>query len=222
MIIEYNPNNRRILKGRKKEAERIFNKLPYRYCFISGSFLFKKNYKDIDVFVITRSKKRIKLENKKMNVQIIDFNNLSSLFYHSVKKSCLAKNILPERELKVSVSEYWEIINETMADIKNKKMNFSKEIRALILYTFYLNTNKVMDSFDLIKASNRLNTIKKVEDYIKKNAPTGISKNVNQSYIERFFYTAASQYKDLFEYAGMKDMYNLTHLIIKNGNPHTI
>jgi len=222
MIIIYNPENRRILKERAKEAEKIFNELPYRYCFITGSFLFSKKYNDIDVFVITRSKKRVKLKNKKINLQFIDFNDLSSLFYHSIKKCCLAKNIMPERNIKVSVKEYWEIVNETLADVKNMKKGFAKEIRNLLVYTEFLNFDIILDSFDVIKKSKKLDTINKVQNYVNNNVANGIVKKVNQSYIKRFFYTQASIYKGMFEYKGMKEMYALTHAIIKNGNANTI
>ena len=38
MIIK--EGNKRVVKGRDKLAEKIFNKIPYRYCFITGSFLY--------------------------------------------------------------------------------------------------------------------------------------------------------------------------------------
>ena len=59
MIIKY--GIKEVAEEREKKAEKILNSLPYRYCFIAGSFLFKEKYKDIDVFVITRSKKEVKL-----------------------------------------------------------------------------------------------------------------------------------------------------------------
>jgi len=222
MIITYNPQNRKILKGRKEKAEEIFDELPYRYCFISGSFLFSNDYKDIDVFVITRSNKKVHLEDEKINVQVIDFNDLYSLFYHSVKKTCLAKNILPEKDLKTSIKEYWDIVNESLADARNKKKNFSKQIRSLILYTHYLVEDEILDSYDLIRISRKLNTVKKIENYMEENAPKGIARNSKKSYIQRFFYSFASRYKDLLDYKGMEKMYDLTHKIIEYGNKQAV
>ena len=82
-MIIYNPDNEKIIAQRLKQAEDILNKIPAKYCFISGSFLYKENYKDIDVFIISRSKKKFKSENKKTKITVIDFNDLYSLFYHS-------------------------------------------------------------------------------------------------------------------------------------------
>src|SRR3989344_1519706 len=119
MIIAYGEN--KILKERKSEAEKVLKSIPYRCCFITGSFLFKEKYKDIDVFVITRSKKIAKLANKKIKIQKMDFNDLYSLFYHASSKCCLAKNILPEKPLKVTISDFWDVINEAVPSIFNEK-----------------------------------------------------------------------------------------------------
>ena len=54
----YNPQH--ILTKRIPEAEAILKDIPAKYCFISGSFLYKENYADIDVFVISRSEKTLK------------------------------------------------------------------------------------------------------------------------------------------------------------------
>src|SRR3989304_4253913 len=120
-MIIYNPNNEEILKERIAEARQILDAVPAKYCFISGSFLYKRTYRDIDIFVITRSKKEIKLKNKKINVTKIDFNDLYSLFYHSVSKSCIAKNILPKKPLKITIVDYWDVINEAIPTIINQK-----------------------------------------------------------------------------------------------------
>ena len=87
-MIIYNLRNKQFLKEHLKEAETILAQIPAKYCFITGSFLYKEKYKDIDVFVITRSKEDIIVKNKKVKITIIDFNDLYSPFYHSISKSC--------------------------------------------------------------------------------------------------------------------------------------
>ena len=71
-MIIYNPEN--MIQDRIKQAGTILENMPYRYCFITGSFLFKENYKDVDIFAITRSKKKLK---KGIKLTIIDFENIS-------------------------------------------------------------------------------------------------------------------------------------------------
>ena len=45
-MIIYNPHNTIILELRIKEAEELLAQIPAQYCFITGSFLYKKKYRD--------------------------------------------------------------------------------------------------------------------------------------------------------------------------------
>ncbi len=206
--------SRKILEKRKKQAEEIFKDLPYRYCFITGSFLFKKKYRDIDVFVITRSKKEVKLKNKKIKITKIDFNDLYSLFYHSISKYCLAKNILPEKPLKVTMADYWGIINEAIPAVFNQKNDFKKEIRFLILYTEYFESHKILDTYELAMKINSFKTYKEVLNYVNKRVLKTIKQRLHKSYIKRFFYTSAGLYRDVLDYPSTKFLYNLSHEVI--------
>ena len=105
-MIIYNPHNQILIQERIKQAEHILQQISAKYCFITGSFLYKEKYKDIDIFIISRTKKEIKINNPKVNITILDFNDLHSIFYHSLSKSCIAKNILPQKPLKVTLADY--------------------------------------------------------------------------------------------------------------------
>ncbi len=213
MIIKY--GNKSTIKGREELAERIFNKIPYRYCFITGSFLYKEKYKDIDIFVITRSKKKVKKIDKKTNITFLDFNDLYSLFYHSISKYCIAKNILPKKPIKITMAGYWDIVNEAIPSIFNEKNKFHKYIRDLVLYTEYLNKNKILDSFELKEKIAKFKNYKDILEYIDKFLPLNIRNKAEKSYIKRFFYSQAGFYKKNFEIAGQKYLYDKVHNIIK-------
>ena len=118
----YNPDN--IKPERINQTEAILKHIPVKHCFISGSFLCKEKYKDIDVFVVSRTQKKIKVNNKKVKITIIDFNDLYSLFYHSISKSCIAKNAIPKRPLKVTLADYWQVLNEAVPTILNQKNKY--------------------------------------------------------------------------------------------------
>lgn len=212
MIIKY--GEKPIIKEREKQAEKIFEKLPYRYCFITGSFLYEKNYNDIDVFVITRSKKKIELKNK-TTIQTLDFNDLHSLFYHSSSKYCIAKNILPKKELKVTIADYWDVVNEAVTAIFNNKKEFKKKIRTLILYTEYLKDNKILDSKDIKEKIEQFKDYKEVLEYIKNNIILIIHKKTNKSYIKRFFYTQSGFYKEHINFKGIEWLYNISKEIAR-------
>jgi hypothetical protein len=209
-MIIYSPDN--MIPERIKEAEKILETLPYRYCFITGTFLYNKNYKDIDVFAITRSKKKSVTE-KGIKLSIIDFNELHSLFYHSISKMCVAKEVLPKKDLRATVADYWGIINETVPTLINEKENFRKAIRSLILYTEYLEHNKILDSFELRTMIHSFKTYEAVMEYIKVHAPIAIKNRAKEGYIKRFFYTQAGFHKQHIEYAGQKHLYDISHAI---------
>ncbi len=228
-MIIYNPHNETLFNERLKEAEELLAQIPTKYCFITGSFLYKEKYKDIDIFVVTRSKKEITLKNKmhkgqshlacqkskrflsKVKITTIDFNDLHSLFYHSVSKSCIAKNILPTKQLKVTLSDYWHVINEAIPTLLNQKDKFHKDIRFLVLYTEYFKTSEILDTFQLNERINFFKNYHEIMDYVKRELPGIINKYAKPSYVKRFFYTQAAYYKKLKEYAAQSFLYELTH-----------
>jgi len=214
-MIIYNPHNTQLINERAKEAEELLAKIPAKYSFITGSFLYKEKYQDIDIFVITRSKKEIKARDNKIKITILDFNNLYSLFYHSVSKSCVAKNILPKKPLKVTLSDYWHVVNEAIPTLLNQKDKFHKNVRFLILYTEYFKTGEILDTFQLNQKTYSFKDYNKVMEYIKQELPLIINKHAKPSYIKRFFYTQAGYYKELQEYGAQRFLYELTHKVAR-------
>lgn len=217
-MIIYNPHNNKIISERISQAEKLLNQIPAKYCFITGSFLYEENYKDIDIFVVSRTKKKIQINNKKAKITIIDFNDLYSLFYHSISKSCIAKNILPQKILKVTVSDYWQVINEAIPTLLNQKNRFHKSVRFLALYTEYFKNKKILDTFQLNKKIKQFKNYKEILSYIKKNVPGIMNTKTKKSYLKRFFYTQAGYYKDLCDYSAQSFLYNLTHSITRGSN----
>ncbi len=210
-MIIYNPHNKELLNERIQEAEELLAQIPAKYSFITGSFLYKENYQDIDVFVVSRSKKEIKTRNKKARITRIDFNDLYSLFYHSVSKSCVAKNFLLHKPLKVTLSDYWHVVNEAIPILLNEKDTFHKNVRFLILYTEYFKNGEILDTFQLNEKINSFQDYNEVMEYVKQEVPAIISKHAKPSYAKRFFYTQAGYYKKLLEYQAQSFLYELTH-----------
>ncbi len=218
-MIIYNPHNEKLLNERIKEAEGLLNQIPAKYCFITGSFLYKEKYKDIDVFIVSRSKKEITLKNKKVKITFIDFNDLYSLFYHSISKSCVTKNFLPHKLLKATLSDYWHVVNEAIPTLLNEKDTFHKNVRFLILYTEYFKSGEILDTFQLNEKINSFQNYNEVMGYIKQELPIIINKHAKPSYAKRFFYTQAGYYKKLLEYKAQSFLYELTHAVVR-GNVH--
>jgi hypothetical protein len=214
-MIVYNPQNERIIARRMEQAEKILGKIPAKHCFISGSFLFKENYNDIDIFVISRRKKKFTIDEKKANIMMIDFNDLYSLFYHTISKSCISKNILPTKPLKVTISDYWHVINEAVPTILNQKNKYHKDIRFLMLYTEYFKTGQILDTFQLNDKIEKIKNYKEILEYVSEEVPKIMKKNMKETYIKRFFYTQAGFYRDSREYESQNYLYNLSHTITR-------
>ena len=214
-MIIYNPHDEALMEERMIEAERLLQQIPARYCFITGSFLHKKDYKDIDIFVISRSKKDFSVDDKKAKITVIDFNGLHSLFYHSISKSCIAKSLLPTKPLKTTMSDYWNVINEAVPTIMNRKDRYHKDVRFLVLYTEYFRNRAILDSFQLDKKIKGFKDHQDILQYIRDNAPEAMKKNTRISYIRRFFYTQAGYYRGLKEYAAQSFLYALAHSITR-------
>ncbi len=214
-MIIYNPCDIPIISKRVKAAQSLLDGISTKHCFITGSFIHKQKYRDIDIFVITRSKKKIQLNNKKAKITVIDFNDLHSLFYHSISKSSIAKDILPKKPLKVTISDYWQVINEAVPTLLNQKNKYHKDVRFLILYTEYFKNNLILDTSQLDKKIESFTSYKEILDYVNKNVPLIMKKHRKKSYLKRFFYTQAGFYKDLQNYTAQSFLYKLTHLITR-------
>ena len=212
-MIIYNPYNEKMIVKRILESERLLGQIPAKHCFITGSFLYKEKYNDIDLFAITRRKKEIVVDNKKAKITLIDFNDLHSLFYHSISKSCVSKNILPTKDLKVTIAEYGHVVNEAIPTIINQKNKYKKEVRFLILYTEYFKTSNILDTFQLNQRIKQFKNYKEILEYVKEEVPKAIKNKIKKSYLKRFFYTKAAFYKDSLEYEAQNYLYGLTHEI---------
>ena len=63
-------DSQNMIPKRIKIAEELLNQIPAKHCFITGSFLYKEKFKDIDIFIISRSKKKFTLNYKKVKITI--------------------------------------------------------------------------------------------------------------------------------------------------------
>ena len=214
-MIIYNPQDAPLRKERISAATALLEQIPSKHCFITGSFLYRAKYRDIDIFVVSRTKKRLAVKEQRANITMIDFNALHSLFYHSIAKSCIAKGILPSRPLKVTLADYWEVIAAAVPMLLNQKNAYRKEVRFLILYTEYFRTGKVLDSFQLDQKIRSFGNYRDILSYIGENTPKIMLRNGTRSYLMRFFYTQAGTYRDLRGYAAQDFLYNLAHQVTR-------
>ena len=216
-MIIYNPHDKVLDASRLKQAEAILSSIPAKHCFITGSFLHKERYNDIDVFVISRSKKEIAVKDKKVKVTVVDFNSMHSLFFHSISKSCVSKSILPRKDLKVTLADYWGVVNEAVPSLLNRKKGFEKVVRFLVLYTEYLRSGEILDTFELDKKVSSFKGYGDVLDYVRKEVPGIVRKMSTGSYARRFFYTQAGYYKGSRDYDAQAFLLGLACEVARSG-----
>ena len=119
--------------------------------------------------------------------------------------------MLTQKPLKVTLSDYWAVINEAIPTLLNQKDLFHKNIRFLVLYTEYFKTKNVLDTFELDRKIRSFKDCKEVFEYVKLELPKIIKDYAKPSYAKRFFYTQAAYYKDLREYEAQNFLYELAH-----------
>jgi regulator of sirC expression with transglutaminase-like and TPR domain len=117
--------------------------------------------------------------------------------------------------MKVTVADYWNIINESVPEILNNKKDFKKKIRYLLLYTEYFRNKRVLGTSELDRGIKMFKDYHRVLDYVQNEVPKSIPKEIHGNYLKRYFYTWAGFYKDNKEYEAQKFLYHLCHSIIK-------
>ena len=123
--------------------------------------------------------------------------------------------MLPEKPLKVTVADYWGVINEAIPTILNQKNKFHKDIRFLVLYTEYFKNSIILDTYELRERIMRFRGYKEILEYAMQEVPYAVNQKIHKGYIKRFFYTQAGFYKDMLSYKSQRYLYDLSHDIIK-------
>jgi predicted nucleotidyltransferase len=146
-----------MIPERVKEAKEILKKLNKK-AFISGSFLYTKNYNDIDIFIVGKRRKQrhdgnkhfIYINEKKLRHPIFFSCLLYSVATFSAEK---IEPIIKRPDYSGLVTGYEMAINEILDD------DDQKMVRDL-LFEYHLQIkDEVLDSFSLHK---ELNTIKRI------------------------------------------------------------
>lgn len=148
-----------MLPERKKNAIKIFKQIERNHknqkILIFGSFLYSKNYQDIDIFILSRYQKEDYRKGK------LHFNYFSpevenSLFFLSLSKICIANFNLDflfvkeKIDLNLLVSKYQEVIK----DCADKKFSWLKiDLRDFILFCYYAGSRIVLSSKELKQIS---------------------------------------------------------------------
>lgn len=177
---EYYINGKNMLPERIEKSKEILNNIKEN-AFISGSFLFKKNYNDIDIFII--SKKRKQFSKGKFHYNFITEKDLDKPMIASAALYCISNFEMPI--IKVERKRYG-MENTLMAYQIALSEHIEKEgfktLKNLIMEYNIVVKNKILDSYELHK---KYQNISKSSDFIEK---------INQITKELLFFSYSNRY----------------------------
>jgi hypothetical protein len=145
-------------KNRLSEAQIILKKLEKQHknkkIMISGSFLFSKNYKDIDVFIFSKYKKQDIIKNN-LHITYLIESSVDSLFFNSLRMLSISNFHHAQTDIKLSVKDllqtYELLINEILSH-----EDYKKNLRNFLLQSQHLN-GILLNPLQLHVLSNSLN-----------------------------------------------------------------
>ncbi len=157
------------LKLAKKYLKKNSRKFKNKHVLISGSFLYKEKYNDIDVFVITKYEKEDYKENN-FHINYLTEDVYSSLFFASLKKLCISNKEIKNNEIKekVNLDTFISIYQELFNDLDKKHPASKFTLREFLLQAAFLSKSPIPNSKEL----------KLQLDSIKKNKPKEIIKKI--------------------------------------------
>jgi hypothetical protein len=171
--------NTEIIPKRIKIAEKILNSITCS-AFISGSFLFNKEYNDIDVFIISKkqNKKKVKeiigIDNNKLHYTYISKKDLLDPIIHGAAKSSISNFYINNDydKPKLGLFDYINLFQEIGLLIIQKKED-EKDIRNIMLHYLLIKNNSPPCSKEIYSKSkvffklNQKNKLIKLKQMLK-------------------------------------------------------
>lgn len=136
---------------RIEEAKEIIKSFKGEKVFIAGSFLFSKNYNDIDIFIL-RKKGYKEVIKDKFHIVYLTEKKLSEAFFQSTAMISISNfNTVRKYNYKIPfLHEIMSLYHESYIQIKNK--DIKKEAVREIIFKYNLFVNKrLLDPLDLKK-----------------------------------------------------------------------
>jgi len=166
---EFYINGKEMINARIIKAKEILNGLKGKKAFISGSFLFKEKYNDIDIYVI--SKKRKQYHKEKKHFIFITEEDLKKPIYISALKYSVSNFLTSDIEPIIKRPQFDDLImtyEGTIIEILDN--DDQKELRELIFEYYIQVKNKILDSFELASKFTQIKdkAVKEKINYVNK------------------------------------------------------
>ena len=147
-----------ILPSRLEEAKKLIDRYSVKYgkVFVSGSFLFSKEYRDIDIFVIREKGYKEVVENNAHMIFLAE-KRLSNPVFRSISLISVSNFMIPRKIIKKRpslpelMSTYHESIIETMRNEKKPEA-----VRNLIFYHNLFCKDRLINPKELKENSEKI------------------------------------------------------------------
>ncbi|HLC96960.1 MAG TPA: hypothetical protein VJH97_06590 [Candidatus Nanoarchaeia archaeon] len=177
---EYFINGRnKIIPQRLEEAKKIINEYSKRYdrVFISGSFLFAKEYGDIDIFIVRDRKYDEKWEDKR-HIVFVTEKRLTRPVFQSAAMISIANFIIPSKmkELPIKLGEFMSSYHEAIIEIDS---DYDRDLARYIVFTYYLRIKKrLLDGSELSAINKSID-----QDDVDRMVKETLTKYFSRSYL---------------------------------------
>lgn len=148
-----------ILEERLNDAIVILQKMASKHkgkkVMISGSFLFKKNYNDIDVFVFTKYDKA-DYKKGKLHINYLPESSLESLFFASISSISISNFAYSKKTIfNVTTSDVIKSYENVVYMLETKQLNI-QDVRSFLMATEYYSKGIILNPKQLSEYSNKL------------------------------------------------------------------
>lgn len=152
-----------------KYLQRFSRKFKNKHVLISGSFLYSKDYNDIDVFVVSKyDKDDFKLG--KFHINYLDEEVYHSLFFSSLQMLCLSNRRIRDTIVteKITLDTFLSLYQELGNDLAGEFKGVDKTLREFLLQAAYIAKRDVPDSAELRHEVKSILRTKKPLELVKK------------------------------------------------------
>jgi len=148
-----------IKENHLEEAIKILHKLEQKHkhkkIILSGSFLFNKDYDDIDAFVFSKYDKE-DYKKGKVHVSFLPESALDSLFFSSLSQISVSNFIYKSKsDFKIDLNTILQTYELLINSILNKE-DHEKNLRDFILQTEYISKNIILNPKQLFDIKENL------------------------------------------------------------------
>src|SRR3989344_1459563 len=198
-ISDININGREyILDNRIPKAVNILNKIKRKHknkkIMSSGSFLFNRDYNDIDVFIFTKYNKE-DYKTGKIHVNFIPENAINSLFFSSLSKVSISNfNYTSKNEFNIGLNDFLQNYELLINGILNNE-DYQKELRDFLVNAEYVSGEIILNTKQLYKLRKKIKNIKVISNTLVTVLALGYKKDTLNSTLKKYI----TDYKKLLK-----------------------